>query len=253
MAVWDSIKADLRHQMTDATWLQLISPTTATETAGRLVVHHPNSGMVDILAKRHSQQISRVAESHQPGLAIDFVYGSQPSPPATPAPAAGAEKVQPPPDHKISVDGYYQHAYTAIVQPDKIEAFTQYFRWRWRPLLGPGLSELVRELRQMCYLGKGREQTRRNTVEITQHELARRLGISRATLQRYLQRDRYGRFTKNQYLNKFILEVETITRYDEDKRRVVNDKTRYTIAIDEPIAPEDEAEYKKYSKPQNDA
>jgi len=241
--VWDSIKADLRGTMTAEMWGQIIRPTTATEAPGRLVVHHPDRRLLSILQNRYSQQISQVAETHQPGLSIDFINGSQATPDASNI------ETQP---QKIEADGYYQHAYTAIVQPDKIEAFSQYFRWHWRPLLGPVLSELIRELRQMCYLGKGHDQIRRNTAEVTQHELARRLGVSLSTVQRYLRRDRYGKFIKNPHLNKFILDVEIITKYDDEKRKVVNDRTRFTISIDEPIAPDDEAEYTKLSKRQND-
>ena len=108
-------------------------------------------------------------------------------------------------------------------------------------MLGPLLSELVRELRQRCYFKSGR-----NTVKVTHQELARSLGVSRRTVLRALERDAAGRF-KNQYLNYFIKDIEVL-RKSNGKGAIRNLGTRFVIFLDEPLTPEDEAEFSRVTK-----
>lgn len=116
----------------------------------------------------------------------------------------------------------------------QLETATQYFRLQWRPLLGPLLSEMIRELRQI-----GHEQNHRQSsevvVEIAQGELAARLGVSRSTIARALMRDNQDNF-KNQYLQYFITHITVLT-YRDRKGRVQKGKTRFTIQLNDSQIP----------------
>lgn len=128
----------------------------------------------------------------------------------------------------------YYDARNALIQPQRVEVHTQYFRLKWRKLLGPLLSELVRELRQRCHYQSGR-----NTTRVTYRELSKTLGVSIPTIERALARDKNGRF-KNEYLHYFIKEMQPIRRRI-DGGRVQGIGTRFVIYLDEPLTPQDEA------------
>ncbi len=101
-------------------------------------------------------------------------------------------------------------------------------------MLGPTLSELIREIRQRCHYKSGR-----NSCKTTHKELAAVLGVSRDTIKRALGRDKEGAF-KNEYLGYFIKAIETLRRQD-DKGKIRNLGTRFVIYLDEPLTPKDEA------------
>lgn len=129
--------------------------------------------------------------------------------------------------------GVYHDRRNAIIQPHKVEVNSQYFRLKWRPLLGPLLSELVRELRQRCHYQSGRD-----THKTTYKALAAALGISEPTVKRALAKDDTGKF-KNEYLNYFIQDATTVKKQN-DKGQFYNSGTRFTIYLDEPLTPKDE-------------
>ncbi len=79
-----------------------------------------------------------------------------------------------------------------ILQPDRRDLETQYFRKQWVPLLAPGPAWLVMAVRRRCYAG-GTEI--RNDFSVGKSEMARRLGVSGTTLRRFLQ---------NEYLPEFF-------------------------------------------------
>jgi hypothetical protein len=147
-----------------------------------------------------------------------------------------AEPDEPDPDDAdAEFSGVYHDRRNAIIQPDRVELHSQYFRRKWRPLLGPLLSELVRELRQRCH-----HKTGRNTFKTTYKSLAQALGVSERTIKRALERDDSGRF-KNEYLNFFIHDMELLQRRDEHTGQIWTTGTRFVIYLDEPLTPEDEA------------
>jgi hypothetical protein len=147
-------------------------------------------------------------------------------------------------DDPIEPIGSYIDQRNKIIKPEQVEVHTQYFRIYWRPRLGPLLSELIRELRQRAYSGRGKDKTRRDTVSVTQSLLAHALGVSEKTVKRALLRDRKtGRFICED-LNKFILNI-TIVKRESDKGYMVNDKTLFTIALDEPLIPEHDDNFPK--------
>jgi chromosomal replication initiation ATPase DnaA len=150
-------------------------------------------------------------------------------------------------DQVVETSGTYHSEYNEIVQPDQVEVFSQYYRRKWRPLLGPLLSELVRELRQRCYHGKGDDKRQRDQCQTTHNDLARALGVSRNTLLRALGRDKSGKF-KNELLHYFVKDVETVRKFDKRRQKWVNAGTRFVVYLDEPLTPDDEA---KLSKSQN--
>lgn len=119
------------------------------------------------------------------------------------------------------------------------EASSQYFRYYWRPRLGPLFSEIVRELRQIAY----RKDNRSNEVMVqtTHKQLGTMLGKSRSTITEALQRDgEMGKFYRNEYLHLFIKQSYTVSCFHEANKRYSHDHTNFLIAMIEPILPEHE-------------
>lgn len=141
----------------------------------------------------------------------------------------------------IHVDGAYLDKRNAIIQPDKIEVHTQYFRRQWRPLLGTLISELIRELRQRCY-----HNGRRATFKSSFGSLAKALKVSEVTIKRTLARNKSGKF-KNEYLGCFIKDME-ILRYRREDGTLRGAGTKFTIYLDEPLTPADEEKLTEVSK-----
>ncbi len=138
-------------------------------------------------------------------------------------------------------EGVYHDRRNAITQPDKVEQHTQYFRKKWRPLLGPLLSELVRELRQRCHYKTGR-----NTFKTTYKSLAEALGVSEKTIKRALARGEDGAF-KNEHLNRFISSIETV-RVQASDGKIRNQGTRFAIYRDDPLIPEHQVQITEGTK-----
>lgn len=149
---------------------------------------------------------------------------------------------EPEPEHPdAEFTGAYYDKRNAIIQPGVPEIATQYFRRKWRPLLGPTLSELVRELRQRCnYLD------RRDHFRATYKSLAMALGVSEKTIKRALSRDGQGNF-KNRYLNHFISDMKTL-KESNGQGQIRTLETRFVIYLDEPLTPEDEAKLTEGTK-----
>ena len=130
----------------------------------------------------------------------------------------------------IALQEAYANLYNEIVKPDRVFVATQYFRKKWVPRLGTSLAWVIIALRQHCYWSKSTGE-KRDWCLISQEELAREAGISVATLKRLL---------KQEYADKFIVEVTHRYRYDPKKRKQVRKKSRYRIRMDDPLVPEDE-------------
>ena len=142
--------------------------------------------------------------------------------------------------------GIYHNSEDAILQPDKLEynQATQYYRKKWRPLLGPTLSELIRELRQRCHY-----KSKRNKFETTYKALATALGVSERTIKRALARDKDGQF-KNEYLSCFIADIQVI-RESRGKGEIRTKGTRFLIYLTDAITPEDREKVDDFRKGQN--
>jgi len=135
--------------------------------------------------------------------------------------------------------GVYHNPENAIIQPEKREyAATQYYRKKWRPLLGPTLSELVRELRQRCHF-----KSRRNKFETTYKSLADGLGVSVPTIKRALKRDSEGNF-ENKYLHYFIADIQVI-KVSNGQSNIRTTGTRFLIYLDDTLIPEDKQDLRR--------
>lgn len=147
-------------------------------------------------------------------------------------------------EENIQGDGVYLDRRNAIIQPNKVEVHTQYFRHRWRPLLGTLVSELIRELRQRCYHNGGR-----STFKTNFGSLAKALKVSEVTIKRTFARDKSGEF-KNEYLGYFIKDMEVL-KYRRDDGTLRGSGTRFTIYLDEPLTPADEKKLVKRTEVSN--
>jgi hypothetical protein len=137
--------------------------------------------------------------------------------------------------------GIYHDKRNAIIQPKKVSVYSKYFERKWRPLLGPLLTELIRDLQQRCHRRSGR-----NTFKTTYKDLAKALGVSEKTIKRALARNEAGNF-KNEHLAYFIRDIETLKSSD-GRGKVRNLGSRFTIYLDDPLTPIDEAELSRGTK-----
>lgn len=229
---WQTIGGILSRSTTKATYNVHISPLKAIgRQNGTLTLScRPNS--LEWLEKRLYEPILRAAQDVDATIQkVVFVVTSDDEGGAVDSGAAGGDK--------LALEGAYHRQADAVIKPHKVEVHTQYFRRKWRPKLGPLLSELVRELRQRCYYGQGDGQ-KRDTVEVTMPDLAVSLGVSRSTILRALERDDSGQFS-NPLLHYFVRDTETVREYDPKKGKMVNKSTMFRVYLDEPLTPEDEA------------
>lgn len=123
----------------------------------------------------------------------------------------------------------YANIYNEIVQPDKVFVATQYFRQKWVPLLGPSLAWVILALRQHCYWNRQTGEMR-NWCLITQEELAREVGVTEATVRRLF---------KQEYADRFIIDVSHRYRYDASLGKQVRKQSMYQVRMDDPLVDED--------------
>ncbi|HXV98621.1 MAG TPA: DnaA N-terminal domain-containing protein [Anaerolineae bacterium] len=227
--LWDRCLAQLRLQMSRATYETWLQNTTAQEEEGRLIVFTPSSFAQDWLEKRLRDTIERAVNhvAEQP-IAIEFRLakngGYQP---------------------ELFFTGTYRDAYNALVQPDAIHYTTKYFHQRWLPLLGPDLWLVIWEMRTRCYRDKT-GQVVRDTFEATYAELAAAVGMSERTVWGLLHpKDA----EKKALVDKFIIRNETKRRYSRKHGGTVNEKTIWKVRLDDPLTPEDEIELEKMMSP----
>lgn len=227
---WPDVLQALKGQTTAGIFDQLIKPLTITHIAGGvLYLTTPNAGTRALETQWKPRILAAIPQTY--GI-HDLVFSAQRTA------FIAADDPLPDDDDQpdLSVTGAYHAAHNAIIQPDHKEynQATQYYRTKWRPLLGPLLSELVRELRQRCNYHDGR-----NTFGVTYKALAQTLGVSERTIYRSLERDQNGDF-KNAYLKYFIAETQTVkTRSANGHYR--NLKTAFVVYLDDALTPEDQA------------
>ena len=193
---WPDVLEILRNKLTKAAYDQHIKPLEIIKIENETILLSCTSNSAEWLENRLKSQILGVLREINNDIK-DVCFE-----PVAYAPIANLDISQPLEEDDTQAEAAFVGAYhdqrNAIIQPDKLEIHTQYFRRRWRPLLGPTLSELIRELRQRCHY-----RSRRNVFKTTYKNLAQSLGVSEKTIKRALQRDEQGQF-KNVHLNKLM-------------------------------------------------
>ena len=125
---------------------------------------------------------------------------------------------------------YYIDARNAITQPDRMVFVSQYFRRHWMPALGPLGTAVVIHLRGACYHNRKSGETR-DTVQVSQREIAAGCGCSVPTLKREIER--------NLALRRFVAVSQEWER-DPATGRVRQVENNYKVAMDDPLTEADE-------------
>ncbi len=131
----------------------------------------------------------------------------------------------------MDISPYYIDARNAITQPDKMVFLSQYFRRRWMPVLGPLGTAIVIYLRGACYHNRKSGETR-DTIQISQREIALGCGSSVPTIKRELER--------NDALRRFV-QISAEWERDGTSGRVRQLENHYKVAMDDPLTEADEA------------
>lgn len=127
---------------------------------------------------------------------------------------------------------YYNEPYNAIVKPHR---FLWYFRHRWMRELGPLGTSIVLYLRGLCYHNPDKGELR-DICECRMEEIADAIGASRATVARALSEGSEGVAA----LRRFVARQQ---QYNLTERGVRRATTLYHVSMDDPIHPDDQAQY----------
>lgn len=138
----------------------------------------------------------------------------------------------------MDISPYYIDARNAITQPDKMVFLSQYFRRSWMPALGPLGTSIVIYLRGACYHNRKSGETR-DTVQISQREIAAGCGCSVPTIKRELER--------NEALRRFV-QISPEWERDGASGRVRQLENHYKVAMDDPLTEADEARLQEMAK-----
>ena len=131
----------------------------------------------------------------------------------------------------MDISPYYIDARNALTQPEKMVFVSQYFRRSWMSALGPLGTSIVIYLRGACYYNRKTGETR-DTVQISQREIATGCGCSVPTIKRELER--------NEALRRFV-KISPEWERDGASGRVRQLENHYQIAMDDPLTEVDEA------------
>ena len=248
--VWEAALAELRLQMTKATFDTWVANTRVVGCEGETYVIGVQNGFArDWL----EQRLKPVIERTLAGLVGSSVTVEFEVVPGSPVPVlrqtvTEADLQQ----EEMEIDGVRVLTYNEIVEPDRVFVGAQYFREEWLPLLGRTTWLLILELRQRCYYDRReknlqkRKKKSRDTCKVTLAELGAAVGVSVSTVRRAL-------FPEDPeaavLVGEFIIEVATVRRYSSRQGREVNETTMWKIRLDEPLTP---ADRKKCSTFQND-
>jgi hypothetical protein len=123
---------------------------------------------------------------------------------------------------------YFWEAYNEIVEPRR---FDHYLVRRWMGELGPLGFAILKALRDRCYHNPA-TGVLRDQCEIDMEELARTVGVHRATL--------FREFGRNQALAQFVRKVEQFRMVNGHPEQA---KNLYQVCMDDPIHPDDYEEY----------
>ena len=135
----------------------------------------------------------------------------------------------------MDISPYYIDARNAITQPDKMVFLSQYFRRSWMPVLGPLGTAVVIYLRGACYYNR-KSGEMRDTVQISQREIAAGCGCSIPTIKRELDR--------NVALRRFV-QISPEWERDGTSGRVRQLENHYKIAMDDPLTETDKVRLKE--------
>ncbi len=230
--IWPDCCADLERELSPATYKTLfVAGTFPTQNNGTVSINIPSSLAVETLTKREkiNQRAGDVIRRHYGVEGVEFVYVE----PKRPAFVPVADEYEPDPNANIEGNGVYSTEKDAIIDPNSVMVFKQYFRLKWWPILGPVTALLIMDLRQRCYYKGGR-----TTFKTTFKELGEAIGVSDATVKRILQRDKFGKF-KKPHIDKFVHKVE-IVKKKNTINQVYNTGIKITVYLDEPLTPDDE-------------
>ena len=133
---------------------------------------------------------------------------------------------------------YYQEPYNAIVRSHR--GYLWYFRRRWMRELQPVGTAIVLFLRGLCYHNPDKGELR-DVCECRLEDIAAGIGVSRATVARELSDNAQGQ-PVNQALRRFVMRQ---AQYDRTPTGVRRANSLYHVSMDDPIHPEDEAQYKQ--------
>ena len=131
----------------------------------------------------------------------------------------------------MDISPYYIDARNALTQPEKMIFVSQYFRRSWMPALGPLGTAIIIYLRGACYYNRKTGETR-DTIQISQREIATGCGCSVPTIKRELER--------NEALRRFV-KISPEWERDWASGRVRQLENHYQIAMDDPLTEVDEA------------
>ena len=249
-AFWPGVLQSLKGQTTAGIYDQLIKPLVVEcVEAGVLHLSTPNPGARALEAQWKPRILAAIPDAEGIGdVAFEtrqaaWICAEEPAiPVALPDDTRLPYDDTLPEPSALTPDGgsdeyigVYHNVDNAIIQPDHREwGATQYYCKHWRPLLGPTLSELIRELRRRCHY-----RSSRHSFKTTYKSLAEAIGVSERTVKRALERDTAGQF-KNAYLGYFIAKMVLVQfRGDDGKTRC--EGTRFYVYLDDALTPEDGA------------
>ena len=124
---------------------------------------------------------------------------------------------------------FYHDVRNEIIDPRKFVQETRYFWRKCKSRLGPLNTVLVMELRDRCYYNP-RTGEKRDHCYPSLDELARSIGVSKATIKRALADERVRPFVR----------TEPKYRVDPKINKKVRSSNIYHVAMDDPLLPDDE-------------
>jgi hypothetical protein len=151
---------------------------------------------------------------------VQGVFGG----PWTGSPAPAGHAGSPAPDAPGAAPG---PAGQADAGARTVRVQSAYFWREWAPRLGPYLTVLIVQLRNMCYYNPATGE-RRDWCFPSQETLARACGVSVSTLYRLLRDPRLAPFVR----------VEERYRYDARLGKRVRASNLYHVRLDDPLTPE---------------
>ncbi len=231
--LWPQILGQLEIKMTKATFDAWLRHTTGQLNGNTLTVGVTSTYALDWLEHRLKTTIEQTAFNvAQRKLEIVFNLAQ---------PETNAHQPE------LILSSTYRDLYNQIIKPDRVFVATQYYRQAWLPLLGPNLWIIILEMRQRCYWNKSTGEKRAN-FEATYNELGAATGLSRNTIWRSLNPTTE---TEQTYLSMFIPSREILKQYSQYRSVKINKNILWTVRLDDPLTPEDEAKINDLTKYQN--
>jgi len=231
-SLWHDTLEDLARIMTRATFTSLLNGSKPVSlVSNTLTIWVSSAQSADCLNYRLQGTVARsLSNIAGTPLLVEFTATRDFSHQRTlPLPSAAKPITNAAPTYALAHEDSAPHAC------ERAEVNTRYFSTHWRPLLGPLLSELVRELRYLAHALE-HDSAECALVQVSQGELAHRLGVSRSTIARSISRSPDNAFP-NDYLHLFLREVTPIQGRDEDGK-LRNDSTQFAIRLSDPPVPE---------------